>query len=366
MINKTFQHIIKEKHQTTIYLGENLLTDPGVFKQLFTQNRITGKRVFIITSPTIAKHYLAPLESCLMSSELNKSCSVHLIDDSETAKTLTQWQSIINHMAEIRLHRDSTVITLGGGVVGDIGGFAAASYQRGLNWIQIPTTLLAQVDASVGGKVAVNLPSGKNLVGSFYQPNAVLIDINTLKSLDARAYRAGLAEVLKAALIKEAEFFDWLDTHRDEIKRGERTYLSSMIERALAIKMAIVEEDTREMGIRALLNLGHSFAHALERHFNYETLLHGEAVAIGLHLAARLSQHLGNLTNQSVERILNLLRYWELPLQSPQPLSLAEWENAFSTDKKIRQDSLNFVLLKKIGEAYTRPVNKLDWQALFA
>ena len=363
MINKTICHTISEKHQTTIFLGKNLLTDTDVFKQLANKNLITGRRVFIITSENVAKHYLSPLKSCLMSAELNKICCVHTIDDAESAKTLTQWQSVLNHMAELRLHRDTTVISLGGGVVGDLGGFAAASYQRGVNWIQIPTTLLAQVDASVGGKVAVNLPTGKNLVGSFYQPKAVLMDINTLKSLDTRAYRAGLAEVLKAALIKELTFFEWLETHRDAIKQGETHCLLNMIERAVSIKMAIVEEDAREQGSRALLNLGHSFAHALERHFNYEKLLHGEAVAIGLHLAARLSQHVGDFDNQSVERILNLLHYWELPLKSPRQLSLLDWEQALSTDKKIRQDSLNFVLLKKIGDAYVSPVDKLQWQA---
>jgi 3-dehydroquinate synthase len=324
-----------------IHIGAGLLAR----RDLLQPHLDTG-RVFIVTNETVAPLYLDALRATLGG---DAGCAI--VPDGEQYKTLTQAAAIFDQLIAERCGRDTTMIALGGGVVGDLAGFAAACYQRGVPWIQVPTTLLAQVDASVGGKTAVNHQAGKNLIGAFHQPRAVLCDTSTLDTLDLRQFRAGLAEVIKHALIADAAFFDWLEAQLPALLRREPAPLAEAIERSCAIKARVVAADEREeKGQRALLNLGHTFGHAIETATGFQEWLHGEAVAAGMVLAARVSQRLRLLDAASQERIVALLARAGLPI-APPPIGAERFAALMKLDKKVRAGQLNLVLLERIGAA---------------
>ena len=305
----------------------------------------SGSTVLIITNETVAPLYLDSLVASLA------DVNVHslTLPDGESYKTSEYWSQIIDKLIEIRGARDTTLITLGGGVVGDLGGFAAASYMRGINFIQIPTSLLAQVDASVGGKTGFNHPRGKNLVGAFHQPVAVMIDINTLETLPAREFSAGLAEVVKIAAVRDEEFLTWLESNGPAIMAREPAALTGMISRSITNKADVVAEDEREAGVRALLNFGHSFGHALETLTHYRSYLHGEAVAIGMMVASRLSEIRGLCEAGFSERLGKLLQSFNLPLELPENIEADDIIDTMKLDKKVIAGSARLILVKSAG-----------------
>ena len=304
---------------------------------------LTGKDCLVVSNETVAPLYFAVLKKGL------GDCIVHTIDlaDGESFKTVASVESVIDRLVSSRANRDTTVIALGGGVVGDIAGFAAACYMRGVAFIQVPTTLLAQVDSSVGGKTGVNHPEGKNLIGAFHQPQLVLIDTDTLETLPDRELRAGLAEVIKHGAICDAEFFVWLEANMDALRAKDTKALAHAIKRSCEIKAAVVSEDEKEQGKRALLNFGHTFGHAIENCLGYGEWLHGEAVATGMVMAA----HLSGLGQEEVGRLRDLIVAAGLPVIAP-AISADELRAAMGMDKKVQNKALRFVLLKSIGEAF--------------
>jgi len=305
-----------------------------------------GRTALIVTNDTVAPLYLDALAASLPGTDVHSL----VLPDGESFKTEEQWSKIIDKLVGIRAARDATLITLGGGVIGDMGGFAAASYMRGVRFIQVPTTLLAQVDASVGGKTGFNHARGKNLVGAFHQPGAVLIDIGTLATLPDREFSAGLAEVVKIAAVRDAAFLGWLENNRDAIMAKEPGALTEMIRRSVANKAAIVAEDELESGIRALLNFGHTFAHAIETLTGYRLYLHGEAVAIGMMVAGRLSEQRGLCGTGFSERLGQLLTSFGLPLDVPAALDAADMLDAMTLDKKVIAGSIRLILVESPGQ----------------
>ncbi|QGM80428.1 3-dehydroquinate synthase [Otariodibacter oris] len=328
-----------------ISIGENLLDKIESFYPLKS-----GDRVMIVSNPTIAKYHLATVENTL--SQLECIVDHVLIPDGEQYKTLDSLNLIFTTLLEKNHNRDTTIIALGGGVVGDIAGYAAASYQRGVRFIQIPTTLLAQVDSSVGGKTAVNHPLGKNMIGAFYQPISVIIDINTLNTLPKREISAGLAEVIKYGAIFDIQFFEWLEDHIDGLVSLESSLLAYCIERCCQLKSMVVAKDEKENGERALLNFGHTFGHAIEAHLGYGNWLHGEAVAVGMLEAAALSHLNGDITEKEVARLELLLARANLPTYSPDGMLSNEYLPYMKRDKKVLGSKLRFILLKSLGSAY--------------
>lgn len=325
----------------TVYIGSGML---GHEHPAFDICR--GGTVLVVSNETVAPLYLDTLGRSLASADMHSL----ILPDGESYKTEAYWSRIIDKLVEIRATRDATLLTLGGGVVGDMGGFAAASYMRGINFIQIPTSLLAQVDASVGGKTGFNHPRGKNLVGAFHQPGAVLVDIDTLKTLPEREFSAGLAEVVKIAAVRDAGFLDWLENNSTAVMAREPTALVSMIERSIANKADVVAEDEREAGVRALLNFGHSFAHALETMTGYSTYLHGEAVAIGMMVAGRLSELRGLCEKGFSTRLGNLLQSFGLALDVPGNLQTEDILETMKLDKKVIAGSTRLILVKSAGQ----------------
>jgi 3-dehydroquinate synthase len=281
-------------------------------------------------------------------------CSVEsvLLPDGEKYKTLESLNLIFTALLKHNHGRDTTIIALGGGVIGDVAGFAAASYQRGVRFIQIPTTLLAQVDSSVGGKTAVNHELGKNMIGAFYQPSAVIIDTLTLNTLPKREVNAGLAEVIKYGAILDYPFFEWLEAHIDELVALNQESLKYCIARCCQIKADVVARDETEKGDRALLNLGHTFGHAIETHLGYGNWLHGEAVAAGSMMAAALSELLGDLSVEDVARLEKLFARANLPTVSPDAMQPEDYLPHMMRDKKVLAGKLRLVLLKSLGQAY--------------
>jgi 3-dehydroquinate synthase len=324
-----------------IFIGENLFT------QDLLRRYIRGKQVLIVSNPTVASFYLDAAKSAC----LDLQCDIVLVPEGEEYKTLATVSEIFDTLVEHKHRRSTTLIALGGGVIGDMTGFAAACYQRGADFIQIPTSLLAQVDAAIGGKTAVNHPKAKNMIGTFYQPRCVITDINTLKTLPDRELRAGIAEIVKAALIWDADFFEWLEKNIMKMLARDSRSLVYAIERSCAIKIKIITMDEKEANIRALLNLGHTFAHAIECELGYGIWLHGEAVAVGIVLAADLSYRLNWFEKDSLLRVKNLLTMAELPIRLPQSSSVPKLLDYMSTDKKRDESGLRFVLLKGIGNA---------------
>ncbi|QDQ26614.1 3-dehydroquinate synthase [Chitinimonas arctica] len=327
-----------------ILIGAGLLADPQAILQHLTQ-----ANAVIVTNTTVAALYLAPLQASLVAAGV--SVLPVILPDGEQYKNWTTLNSILDALLEHRCERKTTLIALGGGVIGDMTGFAAAIYQRGVPFIQIPTTLLAQVDSSVGGKTAINHPLGKNMIGAFYQPRLVLADLATLHTLPAREFAAGLAEVIKYGLIDDAVFFAWLEQNIAALLRRDVEALAYAVERSCSIKARIVASDEREQGVRAFLNLGHTFGHAIEAGLGYGQWLHGEAVAAGMLLAARASKLLGNLGEQDVQRTEALLQAAGLPVVAP-ALGFDRWMALMAQDKKVERGHIRFVLLRHIGEAY--------------
>ncbi|MCI7719310.1 3-dehydroquinate synthase [[Pasteurella] aerogenes] len=327
-----------------IYIGTNLLSDPNIYplKQ--------GDKVMVVTNPTIAAHYLSQLTQTLET--IGCQVASVLLPDGEQYKTLESLNLIFTALLRENHGRDTTIIALGGGVIGDVAGYAAASYQRGVRFIQIPTTLLAQVDSSVGGKTAVNHELGKNMIGAFYQPSAVIIDTLTLKTLPHREVNAGLAEVIKYGAILDCSFFEWLELHVDKLVALDQAALQQCIARCCQIKADVVARDETEKGDRALLNLGHTFGHAIETHLGYGNWLHGEAVAAGMMMAAALSEQLGDISLADVARLEKLLARANLPTVSPDGMQPEDYLPHMMRDKKVLAGKLRLVLLKSLGQAY--------------
>jgi len=325
-----------------IHIGQGLLDRPALLTP-----RIHGRQVLVVSNETVAPLYLERVMALLDGFTVNHV----ILPDGEQYKTLDTLNSVFTALLESRYNRGCTLLALGGGVIGDITGFAAASYQRGVAFIQLPTTLLAQVDSSVGGKTGVNHPLGKNMIGAFHQPGCVLIDTDTLDTLDDRQLAAGLAEVIKYGLIHDSAFFAWLETHMDALRSRDKQALAVAIERSCTIKADIVAADERESGMRALLNLGHTFGHAIETCTGYGNWLHGEAVATGMVMAADLSARHGWLARADVERATTLIARAGLPVAAPADMTEQEFHDLMAVDKKARDGGLRLVLLKAIGTA---------------
>jgi 3-dehydroquinate synthase len=325
-----------------IYISNNLLNDPTLIRQ-----HIQGKSAVVISNTTVAPLYLERVQSAL---EGLKHDAI-ILPDGEAYKTLDSLNQIYTHLLQHRFDRNTTLIALGGGVIGDITGYAAASYQRGIPFIQIPTTLLSQVDSSVGGKTGVNHPLGKNMIGAFYQPQAVIIDIDTLSTLPDRELSAGIAEVIKYGILGDADFFTWLEQNMDKLLSRDAEALTYAIARSCQDKADIVAADEREKGQRALLNLGHTFGHAIETGMGYGVWLHGEAVACGMVMAAELSHRLGWIDQEGVERIRALIQRAQLPTQTPEQITTEQFMDLMAVDKKVVDGQLRLVLLEDIGKA---------------
>lgn len=324
-----------------IHIGAGALRLREAFDQA-----IPARDVLIVTNTTVGPLYAAGVIGALAP----RRCLEVSLPDGEVHKTLANVARILDVLIANRFGRDCCVIALGGGVVGDMAGFAAACYQRGVPFVQMPTTLLAQVDSSVGGKTGVNHPGGKNLIGAFHQPAAVFVDTDALKTLPDRELRAGLAEVIKYGLIVDPEFFRWLEDNAGSLLARDTAALTHAIKRSCQIKAEIVARDEREQGDRALLNLGHTFGHAIESVTNYSTWLHGEAVGAGMLLAADMSQRLGWLTNGDVERVHRILGLFGLPTDV-QDLPSAAIAEKMKIDKKVAAGRVRLVLLKAIGDS---------------
>jgi 3-dehydroquinate synthase len=326
-----------------IYIGAGLLQDKALLMR-----HVRGGSVMLVSNETVAPYYLAHLMSALESLRIDTT----ILPDGEQYKTLESLNTLYTSLLEKRHNRGTTLIAVGGGVVGDITGFAAASYQRGVDFIQAPTTLLAQVDSSVGGKTGVNHALGKNMIGAFYQPRCVIIDTDTLSTLPDRELSAGLAEVIKYGLIGDALFFQWLEENLGRVLRRDVNALSYCIRRSCENKAAVVAADEREQsGQRALLNLGHTFGHAIETALGYGVWLHGEAVGCGMIMALRLSHRLGWLCAADLARACNLIERTHLPTQPPRAIKSKRLLELMSSDKKAIDSELRLVLLRGIGQA---------------
>ena len=306
-----------------------------------------GESVFVVSNETVADLYLEPLKKQLG----DRKVDVYIMPDGEIYKTLDQINAIIGELLAAGHTRETTLIALGGGVVGDVTGFAAAVYQRGVAVIQVPTTLLSQVDSSVGGKTAVNHPLGKNMIGAFHQPKMVVMDVETLKTLSAREFSAGLAEIVKHAALADWDYFQSLEASQASIMSRDSACLMAMIEWSCRIKAAIVAEDETEQGKRALLNLGHTFGHAIETLSGYGVVLHGEAVAIGLMVAADYSVRSKTLVESAPAQLAELLTAFALPTSLPKGLIKAAFLQAMGRDKKTTSEGLRLVILRELGRA---------------
>ena len=336
-------HVDLDERSYPVYIGRDLLSDHALLRQ-----HITGSQVVLVSNDTVAPLYLDKVRSALGECSLVTEV---ILPDGEQYKTLDTFSDIFDQVLAVNHNRSTSFIAVGGGVVGDITGFAAACYQRGVNFIQVPTTLLAQVDSSVGGKTAVNHPLGKNMIGAFYQPSAVLIDINTLHTLPAREFSAGLAEVVKYGLICDEPFYRWLQQQMPRLLAREEAALAEAIERSCSNKARVVAEDEREGGIRAILNLGHTFGHAIEAAQGYGRWLHGEAVATGMLLAMELSARRGRIGFEEVEDLRDLLQDMHLPVVPPADMSAMDFLGYMARDKKVVDGGLRLVLLDAIGHA---------------
>ena len=324
-----------------IYIGQSALQDNG---RLI--HHIGDCRPIIITNDTIEPLYLQGLLDSL--AELNPLSFI--IPDGEQYKSLDWFEKISAFLLQNNCGRDTCLIALGGGVVGDLTGFVAACYQRGVPFIQIPTTLLSQVDSSVGGKTAVNHPLGKNMIGAFYQPQAVFIDTQSLHTLPKREFAAGMAEVIKYGLIYDTELFAYLEQNVENLQLLNETCLQHIIYRCCEIKALIVAEDEKEQGLRALLNLGHTFGHAIEAQMGYGKWLHGEAVATGMVLASRLASIRGDLTQQDVERIIAVIKQYNLPTEVPADMTSEQFLLHMRKDKKNKKGTIRFILPTQFGQ----------------
>lgn len=329
-----------------IQIGPRLLGDTTAWRGV-----IRGVHALIVSDDNVAPLYLQRLQAAVTGSLQTLNVSTLVLPPGEAHKNLQAVSRALDALAQLGATRDACVLALGGGVVGDIAGFAAACWMRGIDFVQFPTTLLAMVDSSVGGKTGVDHAAGKNLIGAFHQPRAVIADLDTLATLPERELRAGLAEVIKTACIGDADFFAWLEAHADQLLAGDRDALTHAISHCCHFKAGVVERDERETGERALLNLGHTFGHALEAEAGYGTLLHGEAVAIGMVLAARLSTRIGMADPVDAQRLMALLQRCGLPTASPSDLDADALLSRMRLDKKNRAGSLRLILWRGVGRA---------------
>ena len=326
-----------------IMIGSGMLKDIGRTIEKFE----FSNKAALISNPTVYDLYGKTVSESLKASgyELIEV----LLPDGEEYKSLASTEKIYEALLKAKLDRKSALIALGGGVIGDITGFAASTYMRGIDFIQIPTTLLAQVDSSVGGKTGVNHPLGKNMIGAFWQPRLVWIDTATLETLPRREFLSGLGEVIKYGVIWDEDFFAYLECNRDKILRLDKEALTHIIRRSCEIKAEVVSKDERESGLRAILNYGHTIGHAIETITGYKKYLHGEAVAIGMYMEARLSQQLGLIENKAVARIKALIDSYELPSEMPEGIKINDLMEKMQIDKKTVGGKLHFVLPEKIG-----------------
>jgi 3-dehydroquinate synthase len=328
-----------------VYVGQGVLGMAGIWER-----HLEG-RVLIVSDETVAGHYLGRLKPVL--AEHGPSREI-ILPPGEEHKTVASWQRVIDELVRLGAQRDATVLALGGGVIGDLAGFAAACYMRGIRVIQMPTTLLAQVDASVGGKTGVNHADGKNLIGAFHQPAAVVADLDTLATLGDRDYRAGLAEVVKYGAIRDPHLFAWLEGNADALGSRLPELLAEAVYQSVRNKAEVVAADEREAGERALLNFGHTFGHALETVTEYRQYRHGEAVAIGMVLAARLSELLGMTQTGTADRLRDLLDRLGLPTRLPDDIQRGALLRRMRLDKKNRADQIRLILLQSLGRATVR------------
>jgi 3-dehydroquinate synthase len=326
-----------------IYIGQGLLNDSA-----YLEPHIVGRQVCIVTNETIAPLYLERLQGLLDGYHVNTV----ILPDGESHKSLETINLIYSCLLDNTHNRTTTLIALGGGVVGDMCGYAAATYQRGVNFIQIPTTLLSQVDSSVGGKTGVNHPKGKNMIGAFHQPQAVIIDTDVLSTLPDKELSAGVAEVVKYGLLGDNAFYLWVENNIDALMSRDSHVLTEVIARSCQNKADIVALDEREGGVRALLNLGHTFGHAIETAQGYGVWLHGEAVAAGMVIALELSALLGYIEHHEVERLCRLLKKAQLPTSVPNNMSAEQFLQLMSLDKKVIDGSLRLILLESMGKAF--------------
>ena len=345
-----------QSHNYPIVITENTaIESTGIEKTAIESNSmasqvasyITGQQVLIVTNETIAPIYLKALQQPL---EAQFTVQVCVLPDGEQYKNQSSINQIYDVLMAAHFNRDVTLIALGGGVIGDMTGFAAASFMRGVNFIQIPTTLLSQVDSSVGGKTGINHPQGKNMIGAFWQPQMVLANMSTLKTLPARELSAGLAEVIKYALIMDVEFLLWLEHNLPAMLALDLAILGEAVKRCCQYKADIVAQDERESGVRALLNFGHTFGHVIETHEGYGNWLHGEAIAAGMVQAAELSQKIGWLTVDDVARVKRILSLANLPI-TPPPIEVQTALDLMGHDKKVKHGQIRLILLKSLGEA---------------
>lgn len=327
-------------HRYPILIGAGLLDDAALLAKHITQHQVC-----IITNPTIAPLYLPKITAALA----GKTTIDVLIPDGEQYKNLEEYGKVLDALMQHRFGRDAVIVALGGGVTGDLAGFAAASYQRGMAFVQIPTTLLAQVDSSVGGKTGVNHPLGKNMIGAFHQPDAVIIDIHTLQTLPEREFAAGMAEVIKYGLINDAPFFAWLEAHMPALMAKDPELLTQAIAACCQNKANVVKADEKEHGGRALLNLGHTFGHALESLTQYKTWKHGEAIAIGMRMAAELAHARGELDSDALARIIHIFKAANLPVDMSGRLEPDAVYDAMFLDKKVRRGKLRLIAFNAIG-----------------
>jgi len=340
-------HVELKENSYPIYIGSGLLGQ----KDLLLKH-INSKQIVIVTNTTVAPLYLKKITDNLTDFQVE----VVELADGEEFKTLDSINLIFDKLLESKFSRNATLLALGGGVVGDMGGFAAACYQRGIAFIQLPTTVLAQVDSSVGGKTGVNHALGKNMIGAFYQPKCVIADMDVLDTLEDKQLIAGIAEVIKYGLIRDLEFFEWLEENIALLLKRDKEAMAYVIERSCQNKAEIVAEDEFESGIRAILNLGHTFGHAIETGAGYGKYLHGEAVAIGIGYAADLSKRLGWLTDEDVDRILSLLKAAHLPVLPPKEMNVEKFIDLMAVDKKNVDGNIKLILLKSLGQA-TLPIS---------
>lgn len=365
MQTKTLIVPLSNNRSYPIYIGENLLQNPDIFADFVTnKNKSKNKKIMIVTNTTIEKIYLNTLQNTLAKITPKENIFATILPDGENYKNWETLQKIFDNLLANFFDRKSLIIALGGGVIGDMTGFAAACFQRGVDFLQIPTTLLSQVDSSVGGKTAINHPLGKNMIGAFYQPKAVFADIKTLQTLPKREISAGLAEILKYGFINDAPFLEFFTSENfAKIFDNNADVLSEIIYKSCQNKADIVAKDETESSdknLRALLNFGHTFGHAIETYFGYGTYLHGEAVAIGAMMAAEFSQNLGFITPKEVAKIQTLLNQAKLPTALDKKVNANDLYKLMFHDKKVQNGTLNFVLLKNLGEAFVYKSNSME------
>ncbi len=330
-----------EDRSYPIYIGSDVSLDNKLYSK-----HIKTKKIGLITNEQIADLYLSEITQTLNAFDLKTL----ILPEGETEKNLETVGKAVEFLSDNRIDRDSSIIAFGGGVIGDITGFVASSYMKGIKFLQIPTTLLAQVDSSVGGKTGVNISAGKNLIGAFYQPSAVIADIRYLNTLEPNRFSEGLAEVIKYGLIRDEDFFAWLGNNTDRILALEPEVMAHLIERCCQIKAEIVSEDEREGSVRAILNYGHTFGHAIESLTDYSVYTHGEAVSIGMVMAASMSERMGMLSQEDKKDITSLLESVNLPTKKPD-LNSNDFLESMKRDKKVQDGEIRLILLESIGKA---------------